>query len=135
VKLVNETGLEHKITFLQHIANMSEFYNNQDVFIHCSTIPEPFGLVVAEAMAHGCLVIGSNEGGVTDLLKMNETGLTFSSTKASAIPELTSIMDHVMRNDPESLRKMASNGHRLISEEYNVETMREQLEDIYSDLI
>jgi glycosyltransferase involved in cell wall biosynthesis len=40
-----------------------------DVVVHASTDPEPFGLVVAEAMACGRAVTTSGTGGASELIE------------------------------------------------------------------
>ena len=41
-------------------------------------LPEPFGRVLLEAMALRKPVVGSRGGGVTEIVKEGETGLTFA---------------------------------------------------------
>ncbi len=50
------------------------FYRNADIFLLPSKY-EPFGIVLLEAMASGCAVIASQNGGPTDILKGGEYGL------------------------------------------------------------
>ena len=47
-----------------------------DVVVHASTRPEPFGLVIAEAMACGRAVITSASGGAAELVDAGEDALT-----------------------------------------------------------
>lgn len=46
-----------------------------DIVVHASTEPEPFGLVIAEAMACGRAVIISNAGGASELITPDEDAL------------------------------------------------------------
>ena len=70
----------HLVSFIEHSPNPHHFMQACDVLIHSSTIPEPFGLVVSEAMMNQCLVLGSSQGGVRDILIDNQTGITYDST-------------------------------------------------------
>jgi glycosyltransferase involved in cell wall biosynthesis len=47
-----------------------------DVVVHASTRPEPFGLVIAEAMACGRAVITSASGGASELVRDGHDALT-----------------------------------------------------------
>jgi glycosyltransferase involved in cell wall biosynthesis len=46
-----------------------------DVVVHASTEPEPFGLVIAEAMACGRAVVASRAGGAAELIHPEEDAL------------------------------------------------------------
>lgn len=135
-QMVRRSRASDKIIFLGHQKEMSEFYRKIDVFIHSSTIPEPFGLVVAEAMSSGCLVIGSNIGGVRDILKNDETGITFSSTSPTAVSELTEIIKKVLfkSQGDHQFEKLAQNGKKFIHQHYSITAMTKDLENIYMNL-
>ena len=47
------------------------------VVVHASVAPEPFGMVVLEAMAQRKPVIGSRAGGVVEMVVEGKTGYTF----------------------------------------------------------
>lgn len=52
-----------------------------------TTVEETFGLVLAEAMRAGVPVIGSDRGGVPEIIDHEETGLLFRSTDGSSLFE------------------------------------------------
>lgn len=135
-QMVIDSKLSEKVIFLGHQKDLSQFYQMIDVFIHCSTIPEPFGLVVAEAMSAGCLIIGSNAGGVKDILIENKTGLSFSSTTKLAVDELKIKIKQVLIESQQSpaLEQLAKNGRIFINENYSIDKMINKLEDIYINL-
>ncbi len=56
-----------------------------DVVVHASTRPEPFGLVIAEAMACGRAVITSASGGASELIDPNVDALTHTPGDAAAL--------------------------------------------------
>ena len=62
LKQVNE-----RVIFISHSSNLWEYYAASDVFVF-PTIYEPFGLVIAEAMASGLPVISSRLAGAADLI-------------------------------------------------------------------
>lgn len=65
---VKEKGVEEYIEFLGQVNNMDEFYNNIDIFVLPSIQPEPFGLVVIEAMEKELPVVATNHGGPTEII-------------------------------------------------------------------
>jgi glycosyltransferase involved in cell wall biosynthesis len=65
-----------------------------DVVVHASTEPEPFGLVIAEAMACGRAVIAANAGGAAELVTPGVDALVHrpgdAASLANAIESLAS---------------------------------------------
>jgi glycosyltransferase involved in cell wall biosynthesis len=60
-------GLSDRIGFTGVVSDSSTAMRALDVVVHASTDPEPFGLVIAEAMACGRSVVTSAAGGAREL--------------------------------------------------------------------
>jgi glycosyltransferase involved in cell wall biosynthesis len=60
-------GLGGRVGFVPFQPNPAGVYRALDVVVHASTLPEPFGLTVAEGMACGRAVVVSAAGGVAEL--------------------------------------------------------------------
>lgn len=73
-KLVNILGLEDCVKFMGFVYNMNEFYSQIDLFI-CPSLRETFGLVVIEALAHGCPVIIAGVDGLPETLQDTNSGI------------------------------------------------------------
>ena len=73
--LARELGIEERVVFAGHVDDVMALMAACDVVAHCSTAPEPFGLVIAEAMLAGTPVIASDAGGAREIVIPNETGL------------------------------------------------------------
>lgn len=67
--LVRERGLEGRVGFAGSIDDMPSAYRALDIVVHASTRPEPFGLVIAEAMACGRAVVAAPDGGAGELFE------------------------------------------------------------------
>jgi glycosyltransferase involved in cell wall biosynthesis len=68
------------VHFLGARGDVPDLMNAADVVIHASTVAEPFGLVVVEAMALGRPVIASKLGGPGEIVAPG-TGWTFDPTE------------------------------------------------------
>jgi glycosyltransferase involved in cell wall biosynthesis len=60
-------GIGSRVGFTGFVDDTSAAMRSLDVVVHASTDPEPFGLVIVEAMACGRAVIASMAGGVVEL--------------------------------------------------------------------
>lgn len=80
-------------------------YDNADVIIVPSLWAEPFGRVVIEGAAHGLVVIGSNQGGIPEIINTLQCGLIWNTTDKSSLTrlieqinneEVSKYQDHVL---------------------------------------
>ena len=73
--LVADYGLNERVHFLGHIKDMPKAYRNADVVLVLSRQGEAFGMVAAEAAAHGVPVIATNAGALPEIVEHGKTGL------------------------------------------------------------
>lgn len=66
-----------KISFLGNVSDslMKRYFRNAEALLFCGV--EDFGLVMVEAMAQGCPVIGLNEGGAAEIVT-SDTGVLYN---------------------------------------------------------
>lgn len=72
-KLVHDLGIEDQVLFLGKQDNLAELYSISDVILLLSE-KESFGLVLLEAMACEVPAIGTNIGGIPEVIIDGETG-------------------------------------------------------------
>jgi glycosyltransferase involved in cell wall biosynthesis len=60
-------GLSDRVGFTGFVTSPDEALRALDIVVHASTAPEPFGLVIAEAMACGRAVIAADAGGAREI--------------------------------------------------------------------
>ena len=65
---VARAGLTDCVKFLGSRSDVPDLLSAADIAVHASTTPEPFGLVVPEAMALGCAVIAASTGGPAEVI-------------------------------------------------------------------
>lgn len=63
-----ELGISHKVGFTGFVEAPAEAIRALDIVVHASTEPEPFGLVIIEAMACRRAVIASQAGGAAEVI-------------------------------------------------------------------
>lgn len=72
---VRRLGLTSAVGFTGFVDDPASAMRALDIVVHASTAPEPFGLVIAEAMTLGCAVVASFAGGATELVTPEQNGL------------------------------------------------------------
>jgi glycosyltransferase involved in cell wall biosynthesis len=92
--------------------------------------PEPFGIVVIEAMASGRPVIASHIGGIPDIVVDGETGLLVPPGDSEA---LRSAIQHLLA-DPELRERMGQAAKRKASE-FQASAVVPHIEQVYSELL
>lgn len=80
-------GLGSRVGFTGFVQDSSSAMRSLDIVVHASTDPEPFGLVVAEAMACGKPVVASRAGGTLELLEPGVDGLGHAPGDAPALAQ------------------------------------------------
>ena len=73
--MAERLGVADRVGFTGFVADVPAAMRALDIVVHASTEPEPFGLVIAEAMACGRAVIASSAGGATELFTENVDAL------------------------------------------------------------
>lgn len=86
-QLAGKLGLAEQVAFLGQIPNVSEIFEQLDILVHCSVEPDPYPVVICEAMAAGCPVIASRGGGVPELLRNGRLGLLYEPGNVDALVE------------------------------------------------
>lgn len=78
-----------RVRFLGHLARdeLMEAYRRADVLAVPSLCEEPFGLPVAEGMACGLPCVGSNAGGIPELIEHEVTGLLVERGDATGLAD------------------------------------------------
>jgi glycosyltransferase involved in cell wall biosynthesis len=86
-EIAQRLGLDGRIAFTGFIDHPASAMRGLDVVVHASTAPEPFGLVVAEAMCCGCAVVAGNTGGASELFDAELNALGHPAGDATALAQ------------------------------------------------
>jgi len=73
-----DLGIADQVSFTGHVDDVLSEYRRIDLFVHSSLIPEPFGQVIAEALASECLVVAPDSGGPAEMIRDGENGFAYT---------------------------------------------------------
>lgn len=74
VELAESAASEGRVVLAGYMGSAARIYAGLDTVVHSSIDPEPFGLVVSEAMATGVPVVASPAGGPAELIEDGVSG-------------------------------------------------------------
>lgn len=106
--LVEELGLTDRVELLGHRDDVADQLAALDVVVHASTIPEPFGQVVVEAMAAGVPIVAAAAGGPLDVITDGVDGLLTSPGDVAALAAALARL----AADPAERARLAEAGRR-----------------------
>jgi glycosyltransferase involved in cell wall biosynthesis len=84
-RMADQAGIRSRIRLVPFCADVSPIMRSLDVIVHASTAPEPFGLVIAEAMCTGRAVVVSAAGGAAGLVRPGVDALTHEAGDAAGL--------------------------------------------------
>lgn len=84
--LIEELGLTGAVTLTGEVPDAGPYIDRLDVLVNASD-PEPFGIVLLEAMSRGVAVVAVDAGGPAELIEHGRTGLLARSGDPEALAE------------------------------------------------
>lgn len=128
---VREKGLEKHIEFTGHITNVKEHMNSCSIIVHTSIEPEPFGMVITEAMALGKPVIATNFGGPVEIIENERSGFLIPSNDPNILSEK---IINLMENK-EQRQKIGEGATERVREKFDVRKYARLIENEYQELL
>ena len=127
---VKKRNLEDNIYFLGFMKNPQHFYQICDAIVLASK-RETFGLVLVEAMQVGTAVIGSNSGGVVEIIEDNKNGLLFNVGDEN---DLASKINYMI-NNPQKVKEMEKQAILKCEEQFCEGMQYKKLQTIFENLL
>lgn len=134
--LIKELKLDNNIQILKNVTDgdLLKLYNSSDLFVLPSIVDsqgntEGLGLVLLEAMACKLPVIGSNIGGIPDIIQDHKTGLLVPQKD---IFEISKAINCLIK-DRKFSKKLAINGYNMVRTEFSWEKIAQSYIKIYEN--
>ncbi|CDG65352.1 MAG: hypothetical protein PWQ15_295 [Methanobacterium sp.] len=134
--LIYELGLGNEVKIVSNVSDeeLLMTYNSADLFVLPSIVDsqgntEGLGVVLLEAMACGLPVMGSNVGGIPDIIRDGDTGILFTEKDSSIIAEKINL---VMENKSQ-MENIATNGIKEVKMKFSWDKIAKDYSRIYRD--
>lgn len=124
-------NLSDTVILLGQVDNMCEFYQNISIFVLPSIQPEPFGLVVIEAMEYGLPVIATKHGGPVEIITDGVDGYLVDYKDPNEMA--CRIMELI--KDSDKCRTMGECGKEKKRSVFSVSTMIQGVECVFEELL
>jgi glycosyltransferase involved in cell wall biosynthesis len=122
-----QLGISRKVGFTGFVEDVAAAIRTLDIVVHASTQPEPFGLIIAEAMACGRAVIVSQGGGAAEIVVDGKNGLSHPRGDAFALAER--IAD--LARDPALRARIAESGRETVESSFSLPRFLSELIRVY----
>ncbi|MEK3886048.1 N-acetyl-alpha-D-glucosaminyl L-malate synthase BshA [Bacillus sp. FSL K6-3431] len=129
-KLVKALDIEEKVLFLGRQDHLEALYSISDLMLLLSE-KESFGLVALEAMACGVPCIGTNIGGIPEVITDNYNGYL---CELGNIEQIAERAIELLQNEP-LLKQLSINASLTSKEKFKSELIISEYEDLYHSLL
>lgn len=126
----HELGLDARVHFTGHREDALELMAGCDAVCHSSVAPEPFGMVVLEAMALGRAVVATRAGGPAELVDDGRTGVLVEPGDDSALAAALA----ALAGDPARRRALGEAAAAEVRRRYASEVVAPSLGALYREV-
>ena len=130
-KKISELNLTAEVTLAGHREDVPAVLRALDILAMPSTGHEGIPQVVLQALACKTAVVGSDAGGIPEIIQPEKTGRIFPAGNAAA---LAFEIDTALR-DTDVTRRMSENGRALVRRSHGMDHMLDRLEKIYAQYL
>jgi glycosyltransferase involved in cell wall biosynthesis len=126
---INRNKLQTKVKTLPFLNDLNGIWSITDIAIMPSTEAESFGLVAVEAMLAKKPVVGSNLGGLSEIVINNETGLLFDPNSKEALLEAL----FKLIESPSLRSEFGEKGYERAIKEFSITKHVQQFEAVFEN--
>ncbi|NTV51862.1 MAG: glycosyltransferase family 4 protein [Candidatus Firestonebacteria bacterium] len=129
-EIIQTRGLARRVHLVDYRTDMPEVMRTFDV-LACPSVFESFGMVVIEAMAMGCAVVGSDSGGIPEIISSGVNGALFAAGDSHAL----AVSLEPLLAKPEIRQRLGEAGWKMVCDRFSLEHSARQVYEIYQTLL
>jgi glycosyltransferase involved in cell wall biosynthesis len=130
LEIARNSGYPDNFVFTGRVSDVASLYRKCTVVVHASTWPEPFGMVLIEAMAEGRPVVASVHGAASDIVQDGVDGCVVDPLDIRAVAARIS----ALLRDVELATRMGHHGRIKIANSYGPDEAARQFTRLYSEV-
>lgn len=129
--LIKKLKIEDKVRILGYIPHeeIPEYLNLSDLFVRPS-LDEGFGISFIEAMACQIPVIGTDVGGIPDIIENGKNGFMVAPKN---VDELSNAIKKVLEDSSLKMR-IAEAGYKTVKEKFTWEIVLKKMDELYKNM-
>jgi glycosyltransferase involved in cell wall biosynthesis len=128
---IERLDIGHAVRLVGFQPEVYRFYLAADIVVHSSIEPEPFGMVLLEAMACAKPVVASDCGGPREIVESGVTGLLVPPKD----PEILAKAILTLLRDADRRIQMGQAGAKRVRDRFSAERMVGRLEALYEEML
>lgn len=129
-QLSRELDVSDLVVFTGFQSNPVDFMNAMDVVVHTSVSPEPFGIVLLEAMWLSKPLVSTLTGGPLEIVNQGETGILVNPDDPESLCEALK----TMLDNPVRARDMGEAGYRRLEDQFRIERVATETMQEYDEI-
>jgi glycosyltransferase involved in cell wall biosynthesis len=129
-QLIAQLGLQDSVTLTGEVADAMPFIEQLDILVNASD-PEPFGIVLLEAMAAAVPVVAVDSGGPADIVEHGRTGMLARSGDPA---DLANALEPLLGSQA-LRRELGEAGRRRFMRDYTDEAVRNRFFTALEDIV
>ncbi|HEX8242142.1 MAG TPA: glycosyltransferase, partial [Longimicrobium sp.] len=130
-EMASALGVADRVGFTGFVGDPAAAMRALDVVVHASTQPEPFGLVIAEAMACGRAAVVSAAGGAAEIVRDGADALVVPPADAPAMAEAI----RRLVEDPDLRARLGDAGRARAGREFDRARLARQVAPLYRSIV
>ncbi|MEO0234878.1 MAG: glycosyltransferase family 4 protein [candidate division WOR-3 bacterium] len=135
-KLVKKEKLSERVKFLGFVGDkdLIEYYRKSKIFVlpaihDRNGDTEGLGMVLVEAIVNGTVSIGTNVGGIVDIIEDRVTGLLVREKDEK---ELADKINYIIENE-KMYKELQENGFKKIKEKFSIDSVNRKYMDLINE--
>ena len=127
---IKDLKFQEKVLIIPFQNEIHKIWHAADIAIIPSTEPEPFGMVAIEAMLAQKPIVGSNHGGLKEIIINKETGFLVTPNN---VEELVDVLNKLI-NDKLLREQMGKKGYSRVIKQFSVNSYVDSIERLFHEI-
>jgi glycosyltransferase involved in cell wall biosynthesis len=130
-RLAHDLGIADRVVFTGFREDVPELMQLLRVIVHASVTPEPFGRVIAEAMAMGKPVVATDAGGPREIIQDGFDGYLVPPEQPEAMARVITRL----LTDTAHAEQVGRRARRTVEARFSAEAHARLVEQVYADVL